>query len=297
MDLTHTNAGNNNSYGTNQWSFRTQAMKSRRSRPSDSFIAILMPWVLFAVVTYAFLYLDPNTWIIWVIAGCSALSAVFFITLGFTEKHKIFFALGFICLAAVVVGVLVGGHLNTSYLSYHSQLQNGVTFTNVDPTVDLEITDGAAAYDFVGGAFVDDRRTMGYVSPEGTVHCVAPVVLQGKHSNSIWYWATGTNCCEPRGNFFCGTSRKSVLTQAIPQQHPQKYSDSIAQAISVYKLTPVAGAHVISFVDSPSEVIADICTDKLHAWIVALSVYLGVSVFLGLLTMKFLPTPASRSHL
>eukprot|EP00415_Alexandrium_ostenfeldii_P002504 UN2504 len=40
---------------------------------------------------------------------------------------------------------------------------------------------------FIAGAFVDDRRTIGYVL-NGRIFCVAPVALQAHFNPTVTYW-------------------------------------------------------------------------------------------------------------
>lgn len=262
--------------------------KRRRTHFTDIVVSIVLPWLVFFLVISLFLFAYHDMQgIVWIfITLCFGL-ALLFLILGSAARHGTFLAIGFLCLTSVIVGTVVGLWLYNEFLKRYWQLDSGMEYKNVDPMADAKKTSDAGVIHFEDNVFVDDKRTIGFVT-NGGIFCVAPVVAPPNYMSSVQYWAVGEDCCEKRSNFDCGTSRDANATTAITEQRNKPYSQAIAEAESVYGLNSTEGAQVVSFVADPKEAIGDIWDETLTIALVAMIMDLCICAVAGLVLAKIL---------
>eukprot|EP00747_Dinoflagellata_sp_TGD_P164393 gnl/TRDRNA2_/TRDRNA2_184279_c0_seq1.p1 gnl/TRDRNA2_/TRDRNA2_184279_c0~~gnl/TRDRNA2_/TRDRNA2_184279_c0_seq1.p1 ORF type:complete len:303 (+),score=64.31 gnl/TRDRNA2_/TRDRNA2_184279_c0_seq1:150-1058(+) len=266
--------------------------KPRRSRTMDVLISIALPFLIFFLITCLFLFGYHDLRVLcWVIIGACVVLALLFACIGTVNRHPVFLALGFLCLAACIVGVTIGLFLDCQYLDRFYQLDRGVEYKGVDATMSASYTGDAAIVTYKNDTFVDDWRTIGYID-EGNVYCVAPVVKPGKYYATVEYWASGINCCEKRRNFDCGEARNGGDMLAIVQKDEddlKAFRKAIKEAESVYGVKAGNGTQIVFFVNDVQEVLNNIWNEAAMVAFAACVVHLCVSAFAGLMVGKALP--------
>lgn len=271
--------------------------RPRRSRLSEIAIAVALPWLLFFLVECLFLFAYGDMRVlVWVLVSLCALLSLLFVFLGVAARHAMFLVLGFLCLAAVVVSCSVGLFIDGRFLCRFRELERGSEYTGVSPLRSARATHDAGVLHFVNGTFVDDRRTLGYVS-SGRIFCVAPVGLEGEYARTVEYWAVGVDCCEKRTNFDCGSARDLQAVTAVvePQSSASEaHARAIAQAESVYNLTSSEHAQMTHFTSRPSEVSDGFWDQAMNTAMLAGMSHLVFSAVAGVAILRLSP-PVAKS--
>jgi len=269
----------------------------KRNRFSEIVIAIALPWLLFFLVECLFLFAYGDMRVlVWILITLCTLLSLLFVFLGVAARHTMFLILGFLCLNAVVVSSSVGLFIDGRFMRRLRELEAGAEYTAVSPLQSARATHDAGVLHFVNESFVDDRRTLGYVS-SGSIFCVAPVGEQGRYSRTVEYWAVGTDCCEKRTNFDCGSARDFEAATAVvePRSSASRefYERSIKQAESVYNLTSSEHAQLMHFTRSPPAYSACFWDEAVHTATLAGLMHLAFSIVAGLAILRLSP-PVKR---
>mmetsp|Transcript_113389 Transcript_113389/g.353497 ORF Transcript_113389/g.353497 Transcript_113389/m.353497 type:complete len:300 (-) Transcript_113389:133-1032(-) len=265
------------------------ALKRQRTRVVDIAVAVVLPWLVFFLVISLFLFAfhDMKVVVYCLLAACLAL-ALLFLALGCASRSGSFLAIGYLCLISLIVGTAVGFWLDREYLQRYWELDNGREYRDVDPSAGANETRDAGVVHFARGAFVDDRRTVGFVA-DGGIFCVAPVALRARPGAAVAFWAVGEDCCEMRSGFDCGTSREIGAATAVVERRTQVYARAIEEAVSVYGVGgPANSSKLVSFVGDPQVVIGDIWDEALTIALIALIIDLAMCGVAGLVLAKVL---------
>jgi len=212
-------------------------MTGRRSKATDAVILIVLPWLMFFLIACLFLFAYKVRTLVWILVGICAALALLFVVIGAAARHQIFLALGFLCLAAITVSISVGLYVDDEYLAYHTKIDSGTEYKDVDPKADAgQLTDAGEVH-FRNTTFVDNYRTLGFVEA-GEMYCVAPIVLPPKYSSNVQFWASGHNCCDMRMNFDCRDAMDPTegKMKGVVQKDLNGFTKAIDEAKSVYKL-------------------------------------------------------------
>lgn len=266
----------------------------RRNRLADVTVSVALPWLVFFLVTSLFLfaYHEMKIVVMALIGLCFCLSLLF-LGLGAWGRHPTFLVIGFMCMTSVSVASAVGVWLDGEYLQRYWQLETGSEYKDVNPASDPKSTTGAGVITFLSDAFVDDSRTVGFVA-DGGIFCVAPVVMPPFYSNKVSFWAVGSDCCQQRSNFDCGAAREPGALQksALAEPPQSRYSEAIAEAVSVYGLDHQDGVQLVSFVNNPRAVITEMWDQSLIIALAAMIVDLVMCILAGIVIAKvLLPAP------
>jgi len=267
-------------------------LKRQRSRFTDVIVAIILPWLVFFLVVSLFLFAyHQMKVVVWSLIGaCLALSLLFFV-LGFRSPNATFLAIGYLCVTSLIVGTVVGLSLDREYLQHYWELDNGTEYKDVDPTADAGSTKDASVIQFVPGTFVDDRRTVGFIS-EGRIFCTAPVSLPQRANAAVAYWAIGEGCCQMRSNFDCGTARDLDAYTAVAEKRNEVYSKAIEEAVSVYGINAtLANVGLVAFVSDPQAYIGEIWDEALTVALIAMIMDLVMCAIAGFVLGKILTPP------
>lgn len=249
----------------------TQDAPKRTSPLQDVFLIVALPFLVFFLLLCLFLFiyhdLEPVVWTLVVV--CSLLSLVF-LGLGIGVRHRVFIAIGLLCLASTVTATVVGKWLDDNYLERYYMLDlTDKQAENLDPTVNpgaAEIT----IFKFQNTTFVDDMRTVGFMA-DRKIFCVAPVSKPMGHNLSVEFWATGVDCCEPRQNFDCGAAREQATFGIVAEANPY-WDKAISEAKALYNVTVAPeNPRLVYFVSGTDQVRTDL-------WEQALSVCLFASI-------------------
>jgi hypothetical protein len=186
---------------------------------------------------FAFAY-DSLAALVWVLSALCFLLAVLLLALGIGRKRPSQATLGFLCLAAVTMGIPLGLYVYGAYMLDYWRLGSGATYEEVTPSEPAMLHGDASMIDFSKGAFVDGVRSVGSMK-SGTVYCVAPITTASQTAVSQ-NWAVGKNCCDQRGKFACGsvsddTARSGIV---VPKSHSdwEHYRTAVRMAEASYEL-------------------------------------------------------------
>lgn len=255
-----------------------------RSRCTDIAVAIVLPWLVFILVVGLFVLVYRTMPIlVAVLQVVLAVLACLLACLGASVRHGTFLALGFMCFLSVAAGTALGLWLDSEYLSLYWRFDGTAEVSSVDPLGALKKTQDAGVIHFLPEAFVDDRRTVGFVA-KGTIFCIAPVVMPTTPSSAVGYWAMGTDCCEKRSNFDCGSARvpDAQNTALVMIDQDPAFLEAISVAEAVYGVNSTAGAELVSFVADPKAEIGGIWDEALTIAGVGAAVDLCTCIVVGI---------------
>jgi len=274
-----------------QWPKRAS---KRRNRIADLTVSVALPWLVFFLVTslFVFAYHEMKL-VVWILTGLCLCLAMLFLILGVHGRHATFLAIGFTCLTSVIVATVLGVWLNGQYLERYYQLESGQEYQDVDPTSDPTTTKDAAIINFAAEAFVDDSRTLGFVA-DGAIFCAAPVVTPPYYTTEVSYWAVGSDCCQQRSGFDCGTARDLGSTSALIEPWQSRYADAVAEASSVYGLPSMKGAQLVSFVYKPQTVVNNLWEETLTIALIASLMDFLICLFAGVVIARISPAQTSE---
>lgn len=259
-------------------------------------MTVLVPWGLFVLIMFGVVVFTYNQdpLLLGALVALTVLIPLFFLIIGgLTMVHPqrrkpqpLMLAIGLLGLAAMGVGGAVGAVINAEYMLMYHELESGAAYRNVDPRESSAATSDGVLVEFVNRTFVDDRRTVGFRA-QGRVWCVAPVTLPPLYTPRVEYWAVGTDCCERRGNFACGSSRESGPLAGLAQPPNPLYAQAVREAKAVYGLDAApAEPQYLAFVSSVMEVKAVLLEEALLVGAVAALGYLVASALAGLVLSR-----------
>jgi len=268
------------------------------SKLLDLALAVAVPWLTFVSILLFFLFLYKDVpGLAWGFAAAFAAGSSLVFCVGAATRHSLFMAVGWLCLAAVVAGVLLSTYLQAEYLDYYFQVRRGTRFTHVNPSDSPAHTPGAGVLQFIPGTIADDYRTIGFVSG-GHIYCVAPIADQATevYPQAINYWAAGVDCCEKRQKFNCGASQDPEALTTILAPPRLNFERAVAQAKSVYNITSPESAQLVTFVASVKQVQSGIWAEAINVILVAGAVHLGISLIAGIILLEMLPNAWSKPY-
>lgn len=267
---------------------------SRQGRLSEAAITVALPWLLFFLVECLFLFAYGDMKVlVWILISLCTCLSLLFAFIGIAARHTVFLILGFLCLVAVTISCSIGLFIDGRFLHGFRELDRGPEYTGVSPLQSARATHDAGVLHFVNDSFVDDRRTLGYVSL-GSIFCIAPVGLQGEYSSTVEYWAVGIDCCEKRTNFDCGSSRELEAVTAVVEPHSsalESYARAIVQAESIYNITSSEHAQMMHFTSNPSEVSDGYWDQAMSIAMISGMLHLVFSALAGVMILRLSPQP------
>lgn len=257
-------------------------------------MTVLVPWGLFVLIMFGVVVFTYNQdpLLLGALVALTLLIPLFFLIIGGLtmmrpqpKKQPLMLAIGLLGLAAMGVGGAVGAVINAEYMIMYHELESGAAYRNVSPLESSAATGDGVLVEFMNGTFVDDRRTVGFQA-QGRLWCVAPVALPPTYASRVEYWAVGTDCCERRANFACGSSREPVLSGLTQGSNPH-YAQAVREAKAVYALDAApAEPQYLAFVSSVVEVKAVLFEEALLVGAVAALGHLLASALAGLMLSK-----------
>lgn len=259
---------------------------------------MFLPWMIFTLVEclFCFTYEDfPG--IVWALVITCGLLSLLFIVLGRLGRRHSQLALGFLCFSAVFLAVAVGSVTYDTYMQSYFRLDSGATYDGVSPSEPSSTHADASVIVFQEDAFVDAQRSVGYMR-EGVSYCVAPIATQ-TFSASPQYWAVGKDCCEARGEFWCGDAPHPsahsgvVVPKGDPVSPGMHYSTAIRMAQEVYSLEPASeGEHFPLFLTWSNDAVRykdDLWTSAVTFMLVGSLLHLTASILSAQLLTRSLP--------
>mmetsp|Transcript_28958 Transcript_28958/g.61670 ORF Transcript_28958/g.61670 Transcript_28958/m.61670 type:complete len:376 (-) Transcript_28958:88-1215(-) len=138
------------------------------------------------------------------------------------EKWKDY--LSIFCLVAAFLGMVAGFVLYYRYLLYYHRYMDMKVYSNVAASSDPMLVADAGIVGFSTDSSLDFSQAVGYYSAElGMMLCVAPVIdTSMSSSDSISFFAAGTDCCGWRGHFHCDDSLDDKASSGLLYIPPQQ---------------------------------------------------------------------------
>mmetsp|Transcript_62271 Transcript_62271/g.131639 ORF Transcript_62271/g.131639 Transcript_62271/m.131639 type:complete len:347 (-) Transcript_62271:37-1077(-) len=268
---------------------------SRRTRfpTAEVAVVVILPWLVFFMVLSLFMFAyHEMERLVWLLSGLCAAMSTAFLCVGACGRHATFLAVGFLCLSSVGMAVGCGQWVTSTYLVRFWQLDAGPEFQDVSPVARSPDDTHSATLYFAEGTFVDDQRTLGFITRQGLV-CVAPVSKIGAPDAKVQFWAVGEDCCEPRSNFDCGTSRQESLQKVAIVENvvdwPSEFQKAARMAASVHAVSqPSQEAQFVRFVSDPKAAISDLWNEALSVSLLAMVLDLLMCLLAGLVVGKAL---------
>lgn len=242
-------------------------------------IMVLLPWLMFSSTTSLYIFsMEDFPTVVWFLFVLCGLFSVSMIVAGTVAKPATLLNVGVWSAASFCMALFLGRSLYQDCLSPYYQLRNLAHVRDADPSTVLvpEVKLGdAAVLNFLPGTFVDNQRTVGYVS-DGTIFCVAPVVRRGTFSTRVAYWAVGTDCCEARSNFDCGAARQHRAREAVSYRSSEddQFKRAVDVARATFALELPQDVRFVRFVNNAS--------DELENWLMLAYTFAGFASLIHL---------------
>ncbi|CAK0788249.1 unnamed protein product, partial [Prorocentrum cordatum] len=199
---------------------------------------ILVPWTCLLLILVCYLLAGSHGQVaaMWLVPTVMIGLSVAFINWHYKLGNNAEVVLGLLCITAVLIGLVVGVYAAVKTLSEYRRLSMGASYFNVLASEPAAGRVDGATFMFVNGTAVDQSRAFGYTdiySSSATMYCVAPVVSQdGGKLSTISFWVAGTDCCEARGNFYCGEATIAGASGALMQPQAMQNSEGFRHAIT-----------------------------------------------------------------
>eukprot|EP00930_Biecheleria_cincta_P087999 TRINITY_DN77241_c0_g1_i1.p1 TRINITY_DN77241_c0_g1~~TRINITY_DN77241_c0_g1_i1.p1 ORF type:complete len:309 (-),score=38.68 TRINITY_DN77241_c0_g1_i1:155-1081(-) len=224
--------------------------KHRRMNLIAILVNLLVPWVYFCFVCWAWSYWPHYE--VPIFACCCSVGVGLMIA-GFScylayqckaaqtdPKWYSFFA--FAMIAAALFATLLGDMNFKSYMEAVYDQKSMMSYPNINPaeTHGQQMMDAGRMF-FTEGSGLDLRKSMSFKNSD--TYCVAPIVSGEDQLASYDYWAVGVNCCEgqnPRfkcGEYFNRHARAGLrLTGVVNDERRPFYRLAVQQAEAAYNI-------------------------------------------------------------
>lgn len=162
-------------------------------------------------------------------------------------------------LAAVFFGLFAGIYVYESYAYLAMMIEMGPWYHDVLASNPAAAYSDAGALRFSDSSVVDTSRAVGY--RRLTTYCVAPVLSFSPPSTKAGFWVVGTDCCGPRGTFWCGDAGDIAARYAVKEpprgwlfSHERDgYEAAIKQAEAVFGITSDHERVLVRWVEDPGQ--------------------------------------------
>eukprot|EP00437_Effrenium_voratum_P021531 CAMPEP_0181408448 /NCGR_PEP_ID=MMETSP1110-20121109/6304_1 /TAXON_ID=174948 /ORGANISM="Symbiodinium sp., Strain CCMP421" /LENGTH=311 /DNA_ID=CAMNT_0023530915 /DNA_START=55 /DNA_END=990 /DNA_ORIENTATION=+ len=253
----------------------------RRMHCCDMVTAALIPWTTFAFSLSLFVCLyHDHAGIVWTLQIIAMLLAVCSVATGALARDAVVTSLGFLSLASVALGAAVGTWLEAEYLQRFWQLYRSSKYLHIQSDQPQKLPTDVFLR-FPESTRLDESRSLGYLT-KGNIYCVAPIFVSGQIASEVWYWAVGKNCCERRHSFGCGPQpqQAAVLAETLDNT----FLRAVLQASSVYQIKASETPRLVTLVEHPSQLLAELWYESTKVAVLAGLMHLAVCM-LTVLTM------------
>mmetsp|Transcript_21326 Transcript_21326/g.53713 ORF Transcript_21326/g.53713 Transcript_21326/m.53713 type:complete len:321 (-) Transcript_21326:472-1434(-) len=238
--------GANDYQSTGNGKDRNKDRSGPKSRLLGLSLMIGVPWTFFFVtgLLYTFVY-HWHPAITTLFMFLFFFSGGLFVMVDYRSRGggRWYMKLGLLSLTAVLLGIISSLYTYHYYFSNYWSYKENSEYINVLPSEPATAHSDAGKILFTVDTRVAVDKTLGYRAKD--MYCVAPIMDYATHE--IQYWATGLNCCQPRGGFACDDvwnprARSAVVVfnrgsdSLFPSQH-EVFRKAAAQACAEWGLT------------------------------------------------------------
>eukprot|EP00746_Dinoflagellata_sp_MGD_P013613 gnl/MRDRNA2_/MRDRNA2_129480_c0_seq1.p1 gnl/MRDRNA2_/MRDRNA2_129480_c0~~gnl/MRDRNA2_/MRDRNA2_129480_c0_seq1.p1 ORF type:complete len:317 (+),score=33.66 gnl/MRDRNA2_/MRDRNA2_129480_c0_seq1:150-1100(+) len=268
---------------------RTQPQPSVFSDICTTFGLIICPWLLFGGLSCLFIFVyHRHSDIVWITIFFLLVLSAISMTLTTSRKGVAILFIGLLCLVSTITGTVSGLYnYHENMFAYWSYEDNGV-YTNLTPSEPAAAHKDAGKIFFSDAARVDTTKAVGY--KDGPVYCVAPI-LDEVPIPKVQYWAVGQECCSQRADFNCDDSWNPKAHSAVVMlesnqllpSHVDMYMKAVKLSEAVYDIVSVPDPIFVRWVAEPEVVEDEYWRSGIGFLVAAVSIYLLVSIFLGII--------------
>eukprot|EP00933_Yihiella_yeosuensis_P024813 TRINITY_DN19237_c0_g1_i1.p1 TRINITY_DN19237_c0_g1~~TRINITY_DN19237_c0_g1_i1.p1 ORF type:complete len:363 (+),score=46.45 TRINITY_DN19237_c0_g1_i1:143-1231(+) len=266
---------------------------------SQLLVLALLPWLCFAVIMGTFTFLTWTLpllpWTLVLVSICVSIDLVAQSFSPLTGKGLYWRCLGTLCIAASLLGLMMGLYDHDKYLSSYALYQAAPSVSGVLPQMDPARFKDAGIMRFGEGSYVDASMSIGYTADSDIRYCVAPVLGKGTSDakgTSIGFWAVGIDCCDPRGAFACGPIWNRTVTSGLSILQPgtlggEDLEDvamlrlAVREAAALNSLTPAADPVFVRWAQDPEQEVEAFWTNAMFFYWWTVIVYLGAVIAMG----------------
>lgn len=269
--------------------------KSLQYHLLDVFALFCFPWFAFATVSLVFSFscFYPNVVSMLVVFVLVLVCGLLTIMEKWGPPYQYN---GYLGLVAVVLGVVVGEYTYGAFTAQWWSLAHRTPYTNVVPTESAFSKADGGLVEFVEGTHVDTRRSLGHMTFDRHVYCVAPI-LNDEEIGRANFWAIGKDCCESFWGFNCGevldpAARSGVVyfnaQSVFGQADFPRFQDAAKQAAAFYGMWTPEEPVLVTWVADP-DMYRDTLMIEGRMWLATvIGIYLLGSLVLAVIIHFFL---------
>merc|ERR1719506_3308433 len=180
------------------------------------------------------------------------------------SRQQPFFAMGFLCLLAVVLAFLMGmggwqGFWEQWWWMHTGRIAGATAGTPADARSDAAVINFQTVKNGTLWTSVDAGRAAGF--RRGDIYCAAPILDPTIALGAIIrveFWAIGINCCDDFGSFTCDASREQGLrgggvgvVMKNPGDHIGAGMPGIGENAELFRMATEKAAGAFSMVSAP----------------------------------------------
>lgn len=250
-----------------------------------------LPWLMFSLIVclFAFLY-DEFAPVVWALVMCCVGLALLLSGLYMVSRRLAHLALGFLCLSACVIGLLLGVLVHESYMGEHSRLQRGARYSNVQPAELATSHADAVFLSFSIGSAIDTTRAVGFKQSDD-VYCAAPILDGTEADSNVQYWAVGVNCCLERGDFECDDAKNPKAHGGIvlseDDEDMEHYKSAIDEVEEAHGLVAPKTALFLRWTFDPNKVMNELWSSGVQMVALGVAFYLLLSIVIAFALNRF----------
>jgi len=171
-------------------------------------VVFIVPWLMFAATLLLFTYFYIKIpFVCWMWSLLVIVVSVVGILYHFLARAgELTMPLSTGIMVGVVLATVLGMYIYDTSAIFPAFYSNARKYTNVVASEPSAAVADAAKLTFNGNTHVDVKKSVGYISEDGMVFCVAPV-LSNANQPRIEYWAAGIDCCAASGDFWCDQAK------------------------------------------------------------------------------------------
>jgi len=264
--------------------------KNRRFKLGGVFIMAGLPFTVFLVVfwTYVFVYANPVPCAL--LATAALVCAIFCIVMDFRNRRKWWFYVGALSFVAVFFGLFTGALVWNGLMRKYASMAQQSYYSNVLPSEYADAHRDAGVIQFASSAVVDISKSVGF--KDKRLYCVAPIMTSSMASR-VEYFAVGIDCCQSRASFSCDdaasvsaregivVNKHTFMGDAIEANY-DLFEEAVSMSEAVYGFTSSDNPIFVHWVNNAEEFEASLYSQTVIASTFTLIGYFALSVVAGM---------------
>merc|ERR1740130_1381038 len=162
------------------------------------------------------------------------------------------------------MGSVVGLYANDCCIQEYWTAHQLEARTNVLPSSPAAAYSNSGMINFATEARIDTSKAVGL--RDNSVYCVAPIASDSLNTNTVQFWAIGTDCCRARGSFTCDDAwnpearsglvvhKSTSIFPMMAEDTHAKYMKAIGLAEATYAIVSAEEPVFVRWVADPAQV-------------------------------------------